>query len=139
MKKTGLLNPAMSHVIASMGHTDGLVVCDAGLPIPEGPERIDVAVSPGVPSFLQVLEAVGGELQIERAIIAGEFEHGGRGLYPEVMELLRTIGKAQGREIAVERISHEDFKARCASTRAIIRTGECTPYANVILYSGVTF
>lgn len=139
MKKTGLLNPAMSHVIASMGHTDGLVVSDAGLPIPEGPDRIDVAVSPGVPSFLQVLEAVGGELQIERAVIAGEFQHGGRGLYDRVMDLLRTLGEAQGRTIAIERVSHEDFKALTAGTRAVIRTGECTPYANVILYSGVTF
>lgn len=139
MKKTGLLHPALSHVIASMGHTEGLVVCDAGLPIPEGPERIDLALSPGVPSFLQVLDAVGRELQIERAVIAGEFAHGGRDLHPKVMDLLRRIGEAQGREIPVERVSHEDFKALTASTKAVVRTGECTPYANVILYSGVTF
>ncbi|GAA0583288.1 D-ribose pyranase [Caenispirillum bisanense] len=139
MKKTGLLHPAVSHVIASMGHTDGLVVCDAGLPIPEGPERIDVAVSPGVPSFLQVLDAITGELQVERVLIAGEFQHAGRDLYPRFVAAIEALGRAQGRTIAIDRVSHEDFKRTTASARAVVRTGECTPYANVILYAGVTF
>lgn len=139
MKKTGLLHPAVSHVIASMGHTDGLVVCDAGLPIPEGPERIDVAVSPGVPSFLQVLDAVTGELQVERVLIAGEFQHAGHDLYPRFVAAIEALGRAQGRTIAIDRVSHEDFKRTTASARAVVRTGECTPYANVILYAGVTF
>ncbi len=139
MKKTGLLHPAVSHVIASMGHTDGLVVCDAGLPIPEGPERIDVAVSPGVPSFLQVLDAVTGELQVERVLIAGEFQHAGRDLYPQLIAAIERLGEEQGRPITIDRVSHEDFKRATTSARAVVRTGECTPYANIILYAGVTF
>jgi histidinol-phosphate aminotransferase len=30
-----------------MGHTDEITVCDAGLPIPAGPERIDLALMAG--------------------------------------------------------------------------------------------
>lgn len=36
-------------------------------------------------------------------------------------------------------ISHEDLKAMSKNARAIIRTGEYKPYANIILESGVEF
>jgi D-ribose pyranase len=39
----------------------------------------------------------------------------------------------------VTAIPHEEFKARTAAARAVVRTGEFTPYANVILIAGVTF
>lgn len=139
MKKTGLLNAPLSHAISRMGHTDGLVVCDSGLPFPPDPSRIDVAVVPGVPSFLQVVEAVGRELQVERAVIAAELPERNPDVFRGLTDLLERIGTAQGAPIAVERVPHEDFKRLTASTKAIVRTGECTPFANVILYSGVIF
>ena len=72
MKLGGVLNHRLSMVIAEMGHTDGLTIADAGLPVPLGVERIDLAVSPGVPSFAQVLAAVASELKIEEIVIAKE-------------------------------------------------------------------
>jgi D-ribose pyranase len=139
MKKTGLLNAPVSHAIARMGHTDGLVVCDSGLPFPPDPSRIDLAVVPGVPSFLQVVEAVGRELQVERALIAAELPDRNPAVFDALTALLDRIAQAQGAPIVVDRIPHEDFKARTATAKAIVRTGECSPYANVILYSGVIF
>ena len=131
MKKQGVLNKSISQLIAGMGHTDSMVVCDAGLPIPAGPQRIDLTVSCGIPSFLQTLEAVLSELAVERAAVAEETRRNS----PELHEaLLATLG-----DIPVEYIHHEELKGRSSSAKGIVRTGECTPFANVILYSGVVF
>ncbi|GHE02984.1 D-ribose pyranase [Defluviimonas sp. 20V17] len=139
MKRSGILNPALCQVLASMGHTDSIVVCDAGLPIPEGPERIDLSVCPGLPAFRDVLAAIAAELQIEKALTACEFEPQNPQLYHETVSLLKAQEAAQGAPIALARISHEEFKRMTRTARAIVRTGECTPFANVILYSGVPF
>lgn len=131
MKKLGLLNQPLSAVIAGMGHTDMLVIADAGLPIPPETQRIDLAVSAGLPPFLDVLRATLGEMQVERAIIAQEME----GRSPEMHKaLLAALG-----DIPVETVSHEQFKQITRGARAIVRTGEFTPYANVILVAGVVF
>lgn len=131
MKKTGLLNQPLSCVIAGMGHFDELVIGDAGLPIPAGPERIDLAVSEGVPGFLSVLRAVLGELQVQSAVIASEMPERSPELYAALREALS--------DVPIEQIPHEAFKARTAGARAVVRTGEFTPYANVILVAGVVF
>ncbi len=131
MKKGNLINAPISAVIAEMGHMDQLVIADAGLPIPKGVTRIDLAVIPGVPAFLEVLRAVLVELKVESAIIAEEMEAKSPQLYRSLVEALR--------EIQINRIPHEELKRLTASSRAVIRTGEFTPYANVILVSGVVF
>ncbi|CAN5550714.1 D-ribose pyranase [soil metagenome] len=131
LKKLGVLNHRISDVIAQMGHGDQLVVADAGLPIPVDVERIDMALAAGVPSILQVLEAVTIELQVEQIVVADELL-ASRGALPR--ELSRMFPDAE-----IASISHEAFKERCAQARAVIRTGECTPFANVILVGGVTF
>ncbi|CAM3560655.1 D-ribose high-affinity transporter [Escherichia coli] len=64
MKKGTVLNSDISSVISRLGHTDTLVVCDAGLPIPKSTTRIDMALTQGVPSFMQVLGVVTNEMQV---------------------------------------------------------------------------
>lgn len=131
MKKTGLLNQPLSDVIAGMGHLDTLVIGDAGLPIPATTRRIDLAVSAGVPAFPDVLRAVLGELQVQSVIIAEEMPARSPQAYAALREMLG--------DIPVELIAHEAFKARTVHARAVVRTGEFTPYCNVILVSGVVF
>ena len=131
MKKTPLLHAELSGLIARLGHGDLLVIGDAGLPIPEGPQRIDLAVTANVPRFMEVVDAVLQELQAEGAVIAEELPSRN----PAVEAALRrSLG---GTPIAS--MPHEDFKALTAKARAIVRTGEFSPYANVILRSGVVF
>ncbi|MGQ9489676.1 MAG: D-ribose pyranase [Anaerolineae bacterium] len=131
MKKTGLLNKDLSEVIAGMGHRDMLVIADAGLPIPPGVRRIDLAVSPNLPRFLDVVAAVLGELQVEEAIVAGEMAERS----PETRAaLLARLG-----DVPVREVLHEQFKQLTARAHAVVRTGEFTPYANVILIAGVVF
>lgn len=131
MKLGGVLNHRLAMVIAEMGHTDGLTIADAGLPVPLAVERIDLAVSPGVPSFAQVLEAVAGELKVEEIVIAKEsFERN-----PDMLRTIERLFPA----IPIQSVPHEEFKALTHDTRAVVRTGECSPYANCILRSGVIF
>ena len=131
VKKIGVLNQPISSVIAGLGHTDTLVVADAGLPIPPETQRIDLALTQGIPGFLDTLRVVLGEMQVERAIIAEEMLDVSPDVYQKVKELLA--------DVPIETVTHLIFKERTRSARAVVRTGEFTPYANVILVAGVVF
>jgi len=128
MKKNDLINPALSEVIARLGHTDMLVLADAGLPIPTTTQRVDLALTKGIPTFLETLRVVLTEMYVEKAIVAEEMLEKSLALYGQLKELLGST--------PVEVIPHIDFKQQTRSARAIIRTGEFTPYANVILVAG---
>lgn len=132
MKKTKLLNAALSHLVAQLGHNDVVVVGDAGLPVPPGVPCIDLAVMRGLPRMDQVLEALESEMQVERLVLAKETFFANQGELPGWLP-------AAWRDLPVEQVSHEVFKQRNAQARAVIRTGECTPYANVMLVAGVAF
>lgn len=132
MKKIGVLNQPISAVIANLGHLDTLAIADAGLPIPLETERIDLALKKGVPSFLQTLDVVLTEMQVERAIVAAEMLEVSPDLY-------QAIQKRLGEEIPIEIVTHLMFKEQSRDTQAVIRTGEFTPYANIILVAGVVF
>lgn len=128
MKKSGILNPQLSRVIAEMGHTDLLVIADAGLPLPMGVERVDLSLVPGVPGFIQTLEVILSELAIEGATLAGEIRTGSPN---ELERALTLVG------LEPQFVPHTEFKAITHRARAIVRTGECTPYCNIILQAGV--
>ncbi|WP_295046126.1 D-ribose pyranase [uncultured Paracoccus sp.] len=127
MKRTPLLHAELSGLIAAMGHGDLLVIGDAGLPVPPGVRCIDLAVTRGVPGFFDVLDAVLSELVVERAAWASEASD-------EVQAAMRGRATGQHRMVA-----HDAFKALTRNARAIVRTGEFTPYANICLWSGVAF
>ena len=131
MKKTSLLQSDLSYVIATLGHLDTLVIADAGLPVPAETMRIDLALTQGVPGAIQTLKVVLDEMKVERAVLAEEVRDRNPKFLAQVQELLPGV--------PVEFVSHTDFKARTASARAVVRTGEFAPYANVILVSGVVF
>ena len=134
MRKTATtINPALSRVISETGHTDLLVVTDAGLPIPSGSERIDLAYRPGAPAFLDVLDTVLAELVVEGATVSAEVAEKS----PEVLAALRE--RFAGRGFEIELLPHVEFKKLSHGARAFVRSGEFTPYANVILYAGVAY
>lgn len=139
MKKGVLLNSDVSSVIARLGHTDQVVVCDAGLPIPATTARIDLALTHNVPTFMQVLDVVTQEMQVEAAIVAQEIIENNPVLHAAVREHLQQLEQHQGNTITVHYVSHDAFKAQTGQSRAVFRSGECSPYANIILCAGVTF
>ncbi|MGY6031807.1 D-ribose pyranase [Phytobacter sp. AG2a] len=139
MKKGPVLNSEISAVISRLGHTDTLVVCDAGLPVPQSTQRIDMALTQGVPGFMQVLEVVTAEMQVEAAIIASEIEEQNPQLHETLLKHIEQLQQHQGNTINVRYVTHEQFKKQTADSQAVIRSGECSPYANIILCAGVTF
>lgn len=135
MKKGRLLNSEISSVISRMGHTDHITVGDAGLPIPNEVKRIDLAVEKGVPTFLGTLEVILDELKVEEVVIAKETKDISSKFYAKLLKLLEE----KCGEIIIVEVSHEELKEITRESKAVVRTGECTPYANIILKSGVTF
>jgi D-ribose pyranase len=131
MKKTTLLQSDLSYVIATLGHLDTLVIADAGLPIPGETVRIDLALTEGVPSATQTLRVVLDEMKVEKVILAEEVKNRNPKFFSDVQELLP--------DVPVEFVTHSELKTRTADARAVVRTGEFSPYANVILVSGVVF
>ena len=138
MKKGTVLNADISSVISRLGHTDTLVVCDAGLPVPRSSARIDMALTQGVPSFMQVLEVVTAEMQVEAAVIAEEIKTHNPQLHATLLNHLEQLQQHQGNTIEIRYTSQEQFKKQTADSQAVIRSGECSPYANIILWAGVT-
>ncbi len=132
MKKTGVLHPELARIIAGLGHGDMLIIADAGLPIPDGVERIDLAFSPGKPAFVEVLAAILGEMQPQSVVLAEELRQASPGFLQEIKSYFNSSTK-------IDFVSHEDFKQSSQQAKAIVRSGEFTPYANVILVSGVVF
>ncbi|WP_405803375.1 D-ribose pyranase [Streptomyces sp. NBC_01187] len=132
MKKTGVLNRHLAGALAELGHTDQVVVCDSGLPIPygcDGPKVVDLSLVAGEPRFTAVVDALLSELKIDGALAACEVSDGN----------LRVAEFLTGRFQDLELVAHEELKKRVERARLVVRTGEATPYANVILRCGVPF
>jgi D-ribose pyranase len=131
MKKTTLLNSEISEVISKMGHQDTLAIGDCGLPIPAKTKRIDIALTKNIPGFIETLKCILTELQIEEIIVAKETSE----ISPHVFnEIKNAVG-----DIKITFVTHEQLKSELTECKAVVRTGEQTPYANVILKSGVVF
>ena len=131
MKKTKLINSEISYTISKMGHTDSLAIGDCGLPIPNEVNRIDLALKYGVPTFLETLDTVLEELCVEEILIANEIIENNENIHNEILKRFEKI--------KVTYVSHEEFKNQTKESKAVVRTGECSPYANIILKSGVVF
>lgn len=133
MKKHGTLNSEISCVLSRMGHTDTLCVGDCGLPIPDGVKRIDLSLTFGVPSFIDVLKTVLEDMKVEKIVLAEEIIENNPKVLAEIKELFHNSG------VKMELIPHASLKHETRNCKAIIRTGETTPFANIILQSGCIF
>ncbi len=147
MKKAGILNAELLQVVSDMGHGNMLFVVDRGFPFPvhDLTKKVDVAVGYNLPRFLDVVKVVLNDLEIEKIIIANETEEISPEVYKELIQIVEGLDN-KGNAIVVEKIPHEKFKhlglrgaEEGEEVKAIVRTGEFTPYANVILVSGVPF
>ncbi|MCK0470173.1 D-ribose pyranase [Halalkalibacter sp. APA_J-10(15)] len=129
MKKKGILNRDISSVLAKLGHTDQIVIADCGLPIPDGVPCIDLSLELGDPTFLRTLDVVLADMEVEKGIVAKEIK----------MRNAQMCETIQQYEFPIEYVDHERLKKQSQTAKAVIRTGETTPYANIILQAGVIF
>ncbi|KRG10096.1 D-ribose pyranase [Staphylococcus sp. NAM3COL9] len=129
MYKTGILNSGISKLLSDLGHTDQIIIADCGLPVPEGVKKIDLALEFGKPSFIEVFNLIKAHMEIEQMILAEEMITQNNALY-------QTLS---AENIEIQMTSHEQFKVQSKTVKAIIRTGEAKPFANVVITSGVLF
>jgi D-ribose pyranase len=130
MKTSGVLHAELSEIIARIGHGQTIVISDYGLPVPACTAMIDLAIRKGIPSFLDVLQSVLEDLVVEEATVAAELRDANTTLLTEIESI---VGKP------VKFFPHETFKQLVGDAIVVVRTGEHTPYANVILKAGVVF
>ncbi len=147
MKTHGILQNELAQVVARMGHGDMLVITDRGFPFPrhEQTQCIDVSVGRNLPRVVDVLRVVLEELEIEKAIIADETKTISPHVYKEFKDVL-SGKKNKGNTIVEENIPHPEFKdlvlngaLQGKELKGFVKCGEFTPYANIILVSGVDF
>lgn len=131
MKKNGIINSDISKVLSYMRHTDLICISDLGLPCPNDINTIDLSLKLGYPSFMDVLSEVTKDMKIERIILAEEIKNNNKEVYNKILSMFENI--------SIEYVSHNDFKQKTSDCKAIIRTGEATPYANIILQSACIF
>lgn len=126
MKLNGILNSEISKRLSDLGHTDLIAIGDCGLPI-DNDKKIDISLKLGVPSFIDVLEEVIKDFSVEKYILAKEIKEYNEKQENNIKNLLKDVDS--------EYISHEEFKAKLSDVKFVIRTGENTPYSNIILQS----
>ncbi|MGB7460157.1 MAG: D-ribose pyranase [Carnobacterium jeotgali] len=132
MKKHGILNSDIAKVLVDLGHTDKIAIGDAGLPVPDGVKKIDLALFLSEPSFLSVLQVVLSDMKVETVVLAEEIKD------QNPKQLAAVKAELKDNE-AITYVSHEAFKQQLKDVKVVIRTGEATPYSNIILQSGVLF
>ena len=135
MKRTGILNSEISKVLSDMGHTDRICIGACGLPIPDGPKKIDLALRFGQPAFMEVLSEVVKDMKVEKIILAEEMKEKNPNQLKEVLAFFLDSED----EPETVFVSHEELKKLSADCRAVIRSGETTPYSNIILQSACLF
>lgn len=131
MKKSNVINSELSTIIAGMGHMDWLSIGDAGMPVPMDTKKIDLALTKDIPSFMDVLKNVLSELEVQKIYLADEIKTKN----PEQLKAIKDTLP----NILIEFIPHSDLKKNLSNCHAFVRTGEMTPFSNIILESGVTF
>lgn len=132
-RNNGTLNGQLARVISEVGHTDQVVVTDAGLPIPAGVERVDLAVRQNLPRFLDLLDVVLDELAVEGVLMSQEIREYSPGMLAEIEKRFARVG------VTPRFVPHTEFKEATGAARAAVRSGEFTPYANVLLTAGVVY
>jgi D-ribose pyranase len=128
MRKGGILHPTLNRILSETGHTDMLTICDRGFPVPIGPERLDLALVDDLPTVPDVLKAIEREFVIDRIIVAEEMKEASPRRYEELTAAFPNV--------TFMAVPHVRFKQICPESRAVIRTGDSTPYANIIIVSG---
>jgi len=128
MLKNGILNPAINSLLSRVRHTNTLVIADRGFPFWPEIETVDISLVDDIPRVLDVLHAIRRNFVIGSVFMAEEFRVANR---PDTQETYFNV--LSGISITFE--PHLEFKKRVPRAIGLIRTGDTTQYANIILES----
>ena len=129
MKEVGVVNRGLSKIFSEQGHGDRFMVVDAGFAIPEGVHVVDLSLRDNMPSVLEVLEVVQTYFSVEKIVMSKETKMHNPTFFNEVLKVFEKVN-------LVQEMNHSDLKGEAKKVKAIIRTGDFTAYANVLLVSG---
>jgi D-ribose pyranase len=129
MKEVGIVNRELSRVLSEQGHGDLLMVVDAGFAIPKGADVVDISLAENSPMVIDTLQELKKFFSVEKLIFANDTKE----VSPT---LFKNIKKLFGKSVPVEMVTHPEIKEISKRVKAVIRTGDFTAYANVILVSG---
>jgi D-ribose pyranase len=129
VQEVGPINRGLSKVISEQGHHDLLMICDAGFSIPKDVEVIDISFKENQPKVIEILNELRKFFSVEKLILAKETKRKNPGYFKEIISVFSDNSE-------VETIDHKELKELAKQVKAIVRTGDFTAYANVILVSG---
>ena len=135
MRKGRLLNSELTYEIAKLGRKEHITICDANLPLASGVKKIDLALEAGMPSLINVLDTVLSEMAVGEIILAEEIKIKNA----EILEKILVTFKKAKLNPKIVWVSHERLEEMTGKSRAVVRTGECSPYANILLKLGPVF
>jgi D-ribose pyranase len=125
----GILNPQVLSLLARVRHTNMLVIADRGFPFWPTIETVDISLVDGVPTVLQVLQALRPNFSVGQVFMAQEFTE------QNTAEVRAAFAQATA-GVTVTYEPHTQFKTRVPHAIGLIRTGDTVQYANMILVSG---
>jgi D-ribose pyranase len=128
MRETGILNRDISDVLSTLGHTDEMIVCDAGFAIPQGVRTVDIALAKDKPTVLELLAELKEHFSVETIVVADATQD----VSPT---RFAAVSRVFGDSVPVEVIPLAAFKQRARGVKAVLRTGDFTAYSNVLLVS----
>ncbi len=128
MRETGTINREISDVLSTMGHTDELIVCDAGFAIPSGVRTVDVSLAENKPTLIETLTELKRHFSVEKLVMADETKNVSPTRFAAILDLF-------GMDMPVETIPQALFRRRARRVKAVIRTGDFTAYSNILLVS----
>ena len=129
MKEIGIINRGIAKLISEQGHHDQLMVVDAGFAIPKNIEVIDISLSENNPTVPDVLEELEKFFSVEKMIIASQTKENNPSFFKRITNFWKN-------DIDIEVIDHSELRNKANDVKAVIRTGDFTAFANVILVSG---
>lgn len=127
----GILNRQLGELLLCMGHTDTLMICDAGMPLPSGVPVVDLALCEGVPEVYKVLGVILSQFTVEQYVVASELSK----TNPMYSANLERLLNGHAYRPQRQEVSHQQLKEMSKACKCIVRTGDFHAYANVILSS----
>lgn len=132
MKRGGILHKDLNELIGSLAHGDHIVVSDAGLAVPKGVQRVELAIERDYPDVIRILRLLKVELIVEKVQITQECRDFNRPHYDDVLRVY------EDEPVIMEVVTHADLLADILPrAKAVVRTGAFCPYGNIVLYTGI--
>jgi D-ribose pyranase len=124
----GIINPHVLDLISRIRHTNTLVIADAAFPFWNMIETVDISLVKGLPTVLDVVNAILPNWKCGEVLMAGEFR-------THNTPATRNAFRRACRGVRMSFEPHLEFKKRVPHAIGLIRTGDTTAYGNMILVS----